>query len=82
MGLPLGDKFRSKVILNKIAEKFEKRIASLKMQYLSSGGRLLIVVNSVLDCITHHMLPFLIPSYVLKQLDKIRRKFLFGGGGG
>lgn len=62
-----------------IIEKFEKRLASWQLQYLSMGGRLTLI-KSVLDSIpTYYMSLFPIPKKVLKQLDKIRRDFLWEG---
>lgn len=79
LGLPLGVKFRSTEIWNGIIEKFEKKLASWQMQYLSFGGRLTLI-NSVLDSIpTYYMSLFPIPAKVLKQLDKLRRNFLWEG---
>ncbi|XP_009789469.1 uncharacterized protein [Nicotiana sylvestris] len=52
---------------------------SVKMQYLSMGGRVTLI-NSVLDSIpTYIMSLFPMPSKVQKQLDKLRRSFLWEG---
>ncbi|XP_075096129.1 uncharacterized protein LOC142174237 [Nicotiana tabacum] len=49
-GLPLrgGGKFKSEAIWNGVTEKFEKRLASWQLQYISMGGKLTLI-NSVLD---------------------------------
>lgn len=79
LGLPLGSKFKNVEIWNGIIEKFEKRLASWQMQYLSMGGRL-VLINSVLDSIpTYYMSLFPMPGKILNQLDKIRRNFLCKG---
>jgi len=79
LGLPLGAKYKSTAIWGRVIEKFEKKLASWKMQYLSTGGRLTLI-NSVLDSIpTYYMQLFPIPGKVLEQLDKIRRDFLWEG---
>lgn len=39
LGLPLGTKHKAIDIWNGVIEKFEKRLASWKKQYLSVGGR-------------------------------------------
>lgn len=60
-------------------EKVEKRLVSWQMQYLSMGGRLTLI-NSVLNNIpTYSMSQHPITSKALKQLDKIRRGFLWEG---
>ncbi|XP_055836405.1 uncharacterized protein LOC129905041 [Solanum dulcamara] len=71
LGLPLGASFKSSGIWNGVIEKMEKRLATWKMQYLSMGGRLTLI-NSVLDSIP-------IPGSILKQMDRLRRRFLWEG---
>nr|XP_009759435.1 PREDICTED: uncharacterized protein LOC104211974 [Nicotiana sylvestris] len=79
LGLPLGASQRSTEIWNVVVEKFEKRLASWQHQYLFLGGRLTLT-NSVLDNIpTYFMSLFPMPVKVQKQLDKIRRSFLWEG---
>ncbi|KAM3327437.1 hypothetical protein P3S67_002563 [Capsicum chacoense] len=66
LGLPLGATFGSTFIWNGVIEKFEKKLASWQMQYLSMGGRLRLI-NNVLDSVpTHCMTLFPIPSKILK----------------
>ncbi|CAN4115232.1 unnamed protein product [Withania somnifera] len=48
LGLPLGAKYKSNEIWTEVIEKFVKRLATWKMQYLSFGGRLTLI-NSVLE---------------------------------
>lgn len=79
LGLPLGAKYKAEGIWSRVIEKFEKRLASWQMQYLSMGGRLTLI-NSVLDNIpTYSMSLYPITSKALKQLDKIQRNFLWEG---
>lgn len=79
LGFPLGAKFKSVGIWGGIIEKMEKRLATWQMQYLSLGGRLTLT-NSVLDSIpTYCMSLYPMPSSVLKQMDKLRRRFLWDG---
>lgn len=47
LGLPLGAKYKSSTIWRRVIEKFEKKLASWKMQYLSMGGRLTIIISVV-----------------------------------
>nr|XP_016447477.1 PREDICTED: uncharacterized protein LOC107772491 [Nicotiana tabacum] len=77
--IQLEAKFKNCEIWNGVVEKFIKRLATWQMQYLSMGGRLTLI-SSVLDIIpTYYMSLFPIPKKVLKQLDKIRRDFLWEG---
>lgn len=65
LGLPLGANFKASKIWLGIIEKFEKRLATCKMQYLSLRGRV-TMINSIMDNIsTYHMFPFPIPAEVL-----------------
>ncbi|WMV29386.1 hypothetical protein MTR67_022771, partial [Solanum verrucosum] len=79
LGLPLGVNFKGKEIWSGIIEKFEKRLATWQMQYLSFGGRVTLI-NSVMDSIpTYHMSLFPIPAKVLEKLNRMRRNFLWEG---
>lgn len=77
--MPLGAKSRSVDIWNGVVEKCEKRLANWKSQYLSIGGRL-ILINSVLDAMPTYMMSlFPIPHGVIERLNKLRRNFLWEG---
>lgn len=58
-------------------KKHGGKLAKRKAQYLSLGGRL-ILISSVLDSLpTYVMSLFPIPAKVVKKLDRLRRKFLW-----
>ncbi|OIS95712.1 cbl-interacting serinethreonine-protein kinase 9, partial [Nicotiana attenuata] len=77
--MPLGAKSKSKGIWNGVLEKCEKKLANWKNQYLSMGGRL-ILINSVLDAMPTYMMSlFSIPVNVVKRIDALRRNFLWEG---
>ncbi|CAN4101781.1 unnamed protein product [Withania somnifera] len=79
LGLPLEAKFKNNDIWNCAVGKFENKYATWQSEYLSMGGRLTLI-SSVLDSIpTYFMFLFPIPTEVLKQVDKIRRDFLWEG---
>ncbi|XP_059288373.1 uncharacterized protein LOC132041681 [Lycium ferocissimum] len=62
LGMPLGSMHKAVKIWDGIIEKTEKKLALWKSQYLSLGGRL-ILINSVLDSLpTYVMSLFPIPS--------------------
>ncbi|XP_049381369.1 ABC transporter G family member 25-like [Solanum stenotomum] len=79
LGMPLGNNHKELVIWDGIIEKTEKKLANWKSQYLSSGGRT-ILINSVLDSLpTYVMSLFPMPAKVEERLDKLRRDFLWSG---
>ncbi|WMV19388.1 hypothetical protein MTR67_012773, partial [Solanum verrucosum] len=79
LGLPLGAQHQSTEIWTGVIEKFEKRLATWQMQYLSYGGRVTLI-NSVLDNLpTYYMALLPMPTEVIEQIDKIRRDFLRKG---
>lgn len=79
LGLPLGARYKSLNIWDGVIEKFERKSASWKMQYLSFGGRLTLI-NSVLDSIpTYLMSLFPLPTKIQERLDRLRRDFLWEG---
>jgi len=79
LGLTLGAKSKALQIWSGVIERCEKRLAIWKGQYLSLGGRV-ILVNSVLDALpTYVMSLFPLPSKVRKRIDKIRRNFIWQG---
>ncbi|WMV15373.1 hypothetical protein MTR67_008758 [Solanum verrucosum] len=68
--MPLGNTHKDLKIWGSIVEKTEKRLARWKAQYISFGGRH-ILINFVLDSI---------PTYVMSLFtDKLRRDFLWHG---
>ena len=47
LGLPLGAKFKDKSIWNPILEKMERKLTSWKKLYLSKGGRVTLIKNTL-----------------------------------
>lgn len=79
LGIPLGAKSKSKKIWNGILERYEKKLARWKTQYISLGGRL-VLINIVLDSIhTYMMSLFALPERVKNRLEAMRRNFLCHG---
>lgn len=77
LGMPLGANTKSKKIWNGVIGKCGKKLSRWKSQYLSLGGRV-ILINSVLDALPPCMMSlFPIPASVIKILDNIRRSFLW-----
>lgn len=62
-----------------LISRIRKRLASWKVKHLSIGGRLTLV-NSVLTALpTYWMSLFRLPSWVIKEINRIRRDFLWSG---
>lgn len=56
-------------------EKVKKRLLSWKSNFLSQAGRL-VLVNYVLSMIPSYSMSFyLLPKWVIKKIDKVRRNF-------
>lgn len=81
LGMPLGARSKSKNIWNAVVKKCEEKLVNWESQYLSLDCRLTLI-NSVLDAMQTYMMSlFPIPGSVSKNLDSIRRNFLWQGNG-
>ena len=58
LGLPLGAAFKSSRVWDVVEERFQKRLALWKRQYLSKGGRLTLV-KSTLSSLPIYLCPYL-----------------------
>ena len=63
-----------------IEERFRKRLAMLKRQYISKGGRITLIHSSLSSLSIYFMFIFHLPRVVRIRLGKIQRDFLWGGG--
>ncbi|GKV26407.1 hypothetical protein SLEP1_g35721 [Rubroshorea leprosula] len=64
-----------------MVQSFKKKLASWKGRHLSFGGRITLI-NSVLSSLPVFLMSvYLIPKGILLSIDKIRKSFLWGGGG-
>ena len=80
LGLPLGVPHKSVRIWDPIEERFRRRLATWKRQYISKGGRVTLIRSTLLNLSIYFMSLFRIPSLVCKRLEKIQRDFFWGGG--
>ncbi|RVX18713.1 putative ribonuclease H protein [Vitis vinifera] len=80
LGLPLGAPFKSEVVWDSVEERFRKRLAMWKRQYISKGGRLTLIRSTLSSLPVYFMSLFLLPRKVRLGLEKIQRDFLWGGG--
>ena len=80
LGLPLGAPHRAMGVWDTIEERFRKRLASWKRQYISKGGRLTLIQSTLSSLPIYFLSLFRMPKLVCSRLEKIQRDFLWGGG--
>ncbi|CAM0958165.1 unnamed protein product [Alopecurus aequalis] len=77
LGMPLSDKRLKRNDLQPLLDKFMKRLACWKAKWISLTGRLTLV-SAVLSALpAYQLIALLHPKWLLKQLDKLRRAFLW-----
>ena len=80
LGLPLGATHRAMGVWDTIEERFRKRLASCKRQYISKGGRLKLIRINLSSLPIYFLSLLRMPKLVCSRLEKIQRDFLWGGG--
>lgn len=79
LGLPISDR---KLLASELAipaDKIEKRLATWKCEFLSYGGRT-ILINSCLSSVPMYMMgSYLLPEQVHHKIDSIISKFFWEG---
>ena len=80
LSLPLGAKHRATYVWDEVEERLRKRVALLKRQYISKGGRLTLIRSTLSNMPTYLMSLFRLPRKVKLRLEKIQWDFLWGGG--
>lgn len=79
LGMPLGANSKSNEVWSGVIERCERRLSRWKAQYLSKGGRL-VLINSVLDALpTYLMSVFPLSAQMEGRIDALRRNFLWNG---
>ena len=79
LGLPLGAKHKAVGVWDSIEERFRKRLASWKIQYISKGGRATLIHSTLSSLPIYYLSLFWMPQKVCARLEKIQRQFLWGG---
>ncbi|RVW56016.1 LINE-1 reverse transcriptase-like [Vitis vinifera] len=72
--------FNSLAVWNGVEERFRRRLAMWKRQYISKGGRLTLIRSTMFSMPIYLMSLFHLPRKVRMRLEKIQRDFLWGGG--
>ncbi|GKU94711.1 hypothetical protein SLEP1_g8164 [Rubroshorea leprosula] len=81
LGMPLGANPRRIDTWKPLIETFRRKLSVWKGKFLSLGGRITLI-NSVLSSLPVFLMSLhLLPKQVIRELDKIRRSFLWGGVG-
>ncbi|XP_078173371.1 uncharacterized protein LOC144567180 [Carex rostrata] len=79
LGLPLSSKRLTRTAYHPLIQRFYKRLEGWAAKLLSIAGRL-VLINGVLSALpVYYMSCFKIPIWVIQEIDKIRRNFLWHG---
>ena len=78
LGLPLGAPNRHCGVWDSIEERFKRKLTVWKKHYLSKGGRLVLLKNTLSNLPIYFMSLFVIPRKVRIILERIQRDFLWG----
>ncbi|RVW23454.1 putative ribonuclease H protein [Vitis vinifera] len=80
LGIPLGANHKSVAVWDGVEERFRKRLAKWKRQFISKGGRMTLIRSTLSSMPIYLMSLLRIPRAVSLRLEKIQRDFLWGGG--
>jgi Reverse transcriptase (RNA-dependent DNA polymerase) len=79
LGMPFSDKKLRKIYYRQLMQKIHNKLSAWKASLLSSGGRLTLLNSTLTSMPLFFMSTFFLPKWVIKEIDKIRRKFLWHG---
>ena len=74
----MGAFFEDKTIWNPILEKMERRLAGWKRLYLSKGGKVTLIKNTLSSLPMYFLLLFPIPVKMAKRMEDLQIDFFFG----
>ena len=79
LGLPLGAKHKALGVWDSIEERYRKRLAAWKTQYISKGDRITLIRSTLSSLPIYYLSLFRMPQNVCARLEMIQRQFLWGG---
>lgn len=79
LGLPLSLRKTTKGDFQPLLDKIASRLASWKARLLSTGGRVVLIKSVITATPIYHLMALEPPVWILKQIDKRRRAFLWKG---
>ncbi|RVW93513.1 putative ribonuclease H protein [Vitis vinifera] len=80
LGIPLGANHKSVAVWDGVEERFWRRLALWKRQFISKGGRITLIRSTLSSMPIYLMSLLRMPRVVSLRLEKIQRDFLWGGG--
>jgi len=79
LGLPLHTRNLRRIAVQPLLDKIRARLPGWKGKFLSKAGRTTLVKTVLSSQPIYHLTVFLAQRWLLKQIDKIRRGFLWKG---
>ncbi|WCJ25238.1 hypothetical protein M5689_007137 [Euphorbia peplus] len=79
LGVPLCSGRVTKATFTNVVEAVQSRLSAWKVNSLSLAGRMTLI-QSVTGTVPNHIMQSnLLPSSILNEIDKLKRRFLWGG---
>jgi hypothetical protein len=82
LGVPISSGRLHVVDWKKLEEKLERKLDVWQGNFLSIGGRSVLIKSSLSNATICHMSMFLLPKPTILGMEKNRRRFFWQGGGG
>jgi hypothetical protein len=79
LGLPLSIRKPTKIVFQPLVEKVRKKLSAWKGRVLSKGGRLTLVKSTLSAIPIYHMQAFLLPKWLIIQLNSMISSFFWKG---
>ena len=76
LGLPLGAPHKSTAVWDGVEERFWRRLAIWKRQYISKEGRLTLIRNTLTSVPLYYVSILRMPRSVRLRLEQIQMDFL------
>jgi hypothetical protein len=80
LGVPIDIKKLYKSLWSPIVEKTESKLVSWQGRFLSLGGWLVLINNSLTNVPLYMLSMYKTPKCVLRKMDIVRKRLLWQGG--